>query len=259
MSDITQPKGKILAVASGKGGVGKTWFAVTLAHALSMQGKKVLLFDGDLGLANVDVQLGLMPKHDLNAVLDGRLKLKQTVTRFDEGGYDIIAGQSGTSSLSVLPKEKLLDLKGQITDLATDYDFVILDLGAGIDRTVRILSSAADKMLVVTNEEPTALTDAYAFIKLTYLSGLSERVNVVVNLVEKDKDGERIYTTLAKACENFLKFRPPLAGMIHRDSHVVDSIRSQRPILIRFPNCSAATDVVKMAEALYKNKDKDKV
>ena len=176
------PQGKnVIAVASGKGGVGKTWFSVSLTHALARAGKKVLLFDGDLGLANVDVQLGLMPKRDLNDVIRGRLSLDKVVQRYEEGGFDIIAGRSGQASLSALPSQRLAILRDQLLDLAKSYDVVIIDLGAGVDRTVRMMSASAIRTLLVTTDEPTSLTDAYAFIKLGAAAGMSKRVSIVAN------------------------------------------------------------------------------
>ncbi len=147
------PKGNnIIAVASGKGGVGKTWFSITLAHALTKMGKKVLLFDGDLGLANVDVQLGLMPKRDLNDVIRGRLSLDKVIQTFEDGDFDIIAGRSGQASLASLPSQRLTLLRDQLLDVAEDYDVVICDLGAGIDKTVRMFSSISTQKILVINE-----------------------------------------------------------------------------------------------------------
>jgi flagellar biosynthesis protein FlhG len=242
------PQGKnVIAVASGKGGVGKTWFSITLSHALAKQGKRVLLFDGDLGLANVDVQLGLMPKRDLNDVIRGRLSLDKVVQRYEEGGFDIIAGRSGQASLSALPSQRLAMLRDQLLDLAQDYDVVIIDLGAGVDRTVRMMSASATRSLLVTTDEPTSLTDAYAYIKLGAAAGMSKRVSIVVNQATNPLEGEKTYKTLLKACENFLRLNPPLAGLVRTDPRVKDTIRSQTPILIRSPNTEAATDVEKIA------------
>ena len=237
-----------IAVVSGKGGVGKTWFSVTLAHALANMGKKVLLFDGDLGLANVDVQLGLMPKRDLNDVIRGRLGLDKVIQRFDEGGFDIIAGRSGQASLSALPVQRLTMLRDQLLEVADKYDAVIIDLGAGVDRTVRMMSATATKTLLVTTDEPTSLTDAYAFIKLGNAAGMSKHVNVVVNQATSAMEGEKTYRTLLKACENFLRLKPPLAGMVRHDPRVKESIRNQAPILMRSPNTEAAEDVEKIAK-----------
>jgi flagellar biosynthesis protein FlhG len=240
----------IVAVASGKGGVGKTWFSVTLSHALSKAGKKVLLFDGDLGLANVDVQLGLMPKRDLNDVIRGRLGLDKVIQRYDEGGFDIIAGRSGQASLSALPSQRLTMLRDQLLEVADKYDVVIVDLGAGVDRTVRMMSASATRALLVTTDEPTSLTDAYAFIKLGNAAGMSKHVSIVVNQAPTPIEGEKTYRTLLKACENFLRLSPPLAGMIAMDSKVKDSIRHQTPILTRSPHSDAAIDVVKIADVV---------
>lgn len=237
----------IIAVASGKGGVGKTWFSITLAHALAKQGKSVLLFDGDLGLANVDVQLGLMPKRDLNDVIRGRLALEHVVQKYEDGGFDIIAGRSGQASLSALPSQRLLMLRDQLFDLAGKYDVAIIDLGAGVDRTVRMFAAMATKTLLVTTDEPTSLTDAYAFIKLGSAAGTSKHVNIVVNMAASVTEGEKTYKTLLKACENFLRLSPPMAGMVRQDTKVKETIRHQTPILIRSPNADAADDVTRIA------------
>ncbi len=243
----------VVAVASGKGGVGKTWFSVTLAHALAKAGQKVLLFDGDLGLANVDVQLGLMPKRDLNDVIRGRLGLDKVIQRFDDGGFDIIAGRSGQASLSALPSQRLAMLRDQLLDVSDKYDVVIVDLGAGVDRTVRMFSATATRTLLVTTDEPTSLTDAYAFIKLGSAAGMSKHISIVINQAQSALDGEKTYKTLLKACENFLRLSPPLAGMVRSDQRVKETIRHQTPLLTRSPNTEAAEDVEKIAKVVTKD------
>jgi flagellar biosynthesis protein FlhG len=243
----------VMAVASGKGGVGKTWVSISLAHALAREGKKVLLFDGDLGLANVDVQLGLMPKRDLNDVIRGRLGLDKVIQHYDEAGFDIIAGRSGQASLSALPSQRLAFLRDQLLEIAEGYDVAIIDLGAGVDRTVRMMSASATRTLLVTTDEPTSLTDAYAFIKLGNAAGLSKNVSIIVNQASNATDGDKTYNTLLKACENFLRVTPPMAGMIRQDPRVRDSIRHQLPILTRSPNCEAAEDIEKIAKQAQKD------
>jgi flagellar biosynthesis protein FlhG len=243
----------VIAVASGKGGVGKTWFSITLSHALARSGKKVLLFDGDLGLANVDVQLGLMPKRDLNDVIRGRLGIDKVIQSYEDGGFDIIAGRSGQASLSALPSQRLTMLRDQLLEVAEDYDVVIIDLGAGVDRTVRMLSASAARTLLVTTDEPTSLTDAYAFIKLGSAAGMSKNVGIIVNQASSTTEGEKTYKTLLKACENFLRLKPPLIGMVHHDPKVKESIRHQSPILTRSPNSEAAEDVEKIAKLVLRD------
>jgi len=245
---------RILAVASGKGGVGKTWLSITLAQALAAHRKRVLVFDGDLGLANVDIQLGLMPKTDLQTVFSGQVPLKAAVMPYKLGDFDLIAGRSGSGGLASLPMDRLEALGDRLVRLADEYDHVLIDLGAGIEKTVRQLARPASTILVVTNEEPTSLTDAYAFIKLTARDRPGADIRIVVNTAQSSGAGEHTYGTLAKACENFLKFTPPLAGIIRRDPHVPDSIRHQTPLLSRHPNSIAASDVEAIVARLTERK-----
>jgi flagellar biosynthesis protein FlhG len=242
----------IIAVASGKGGVGKTWFSITLSHALAKMGKRVLLFDGDLGLANVDVQLGLMPRRDLNDVIRGRLGMDKVTQRFEDGGFDIVAGRSGQASLSALPSQRLMLLRDQLLEVADKYDVVIIDLGAGVDRTVRMLSATATRTLLVATDEPTSLTDAYAFIKLGNAAGMSKNIGIVVNQAPSTQEGEKTYKTLLKACENFLRLSPPMIGMVRHDPRVKETIRHQTPLLTRSPNTDAAEDVEKIARIVMR-------
>ncbi|SRR5258708_2097009 len=245
------PKARnVIAIASGKGGVGKTWFAITLAHGLARSGRRALLFDGDLGLANVDIQLGLMPERDLGGVIGGRITLAQATTRYADGGFDIIAGRSGNGSLATLPGQRLAQLRAELVGLAANYDQVVIDLGAGIDRTVRLLAASAGICLVVTTVEPTSLTDAYAFIKVTHADEPDADIRVVVNMAGSTAEGQRTYQTLLRACQGFLKIAPPLAGIIRRDRKVVESIRNQTPLLTRHPGCEAAGDVEAIVRSL---------
>ena len=240
----------MIAVASGKGGVGKTWFSITLAHALSSFKQKTLLFDGDLGLANVDIQLGLMVNDDLGSVIAEKKTLNQVVSHSDKTRCDIIAGRSGSAGLASMPIGRLQILGEDLSLLAHGYNKVILDMGAGVEKSVRILSSLAEKIIVVCTDEPTSLTDAYAFIKIMSMQYPKSRLYVVVNQANSVREGERTYETLLKACRNFLKISPPLLGVIRRDTRVRESIRSQMPLLSRYPTSEAAEDVLAIAKKL---------
>lgn len=239
-----------LAIASGKGGVGKTWLSITLCHAWARLGQNVLLFDGDLGLANVDVQLGLAPPKDLGGVFAGDYTLAEAASSAVDGGFTVIAGRSGSGGLATLAPERLARIGSALAALGSSYDRVVLDLGAGVERTVRRLAAQAGRCLVVTTDEPTAMTDAYAFIKLSVQQKVRPDVRIVVNMAETQGDGERTYATLRKACETFLKVSPPLAGVVRRDSKVKDAIRHQSPLLLRHPNTPAAVDVDALARKL---------
>ena len=254
---VTRNRGRnMYAIASGKGGVGKTWFSITLAHALAKSGQRVLLFDGDLGLANLDIQLGLMPKQDLSNVVGGRLTLNQAIVEYPEGGFDIIAGRSGSGGLANVASSRLQMVSDDLALIAANYDSVLLDLGAGIERTVRQLAHNAQTCIVLLTDEPTSLTDAYAFIKIMHSDRPEIEIKIVTNIVNSTREGERTYNTLLKASQGFLKISPPLLGVIRRDTRVREAIRAQTPLLTRFPNCEAAQDVERIAENLFNSTDK---
>lgn len=248
---IAKAKGKnVITISSGKGGVGKTWLAATLSHALARCGRRVLLFDGDLGLANVDVQLGFSPERDLGGVFAGSYRLADAVEPLADTGFDIISGRSGSGSLASIHHSRLTALRDDLVALAAGYDDVIVDLGAGVEHSVRLLTVTTGRCLVVCTDEPTALTDAYAFIKLTHQESPETDLRVVVNMAPSASDGARIYRTLNKVCENFLSLSPPLAGVVRRDPHVRDAIRYQTALLARHPTSQAAADVETLASGL---------
>jgi flagellar biosynthesis protein FlhG len=245
--------GRIVAVASGKGGVGKTWCAITLAHALARSGARVLLFDGDLGLANIDIQLGLTPPGDLASVAAGRLTLEAAALHH-EAGFDIIAGCSGSGTLASLEAARLEALLAELRAIAPRYDLLLLDLGAGLAEAIRRMSSFADRLLVVVTEEPTSLTDAYAVLKLhaadTAAAPKPAPSLVLVNQAGSRAAGERTFATLARVADHFLGRSPELAGVIRRDDKVRDAIRRQELLLTRHPGCAAAADITAIATVL---------
>ena len=151
---------------------------------MAKAGQRALLFDGDLGLANVDVQLGLMPRHDLGNVLGGSVTMQDAVGRYGDGGFDILAGRSGSGALALLSGDRLNVVREGLLALARNYDRVVVDLGAGIDTDVRTLAGSSGTVLVVATDEPTSLTDAYAFMKVTVMQYPGTDLRVLVNVAQ---------------------------------------------------------------------------
>lgn len=232
-----------IAIASGKGGVGKTWFAITLAHAMAEAGRRILLVDADLGLANIDVQLGLPPGPDLAAVLERGAPVAAAI-RPHEAGFAVLAGSSGTGALAALPPAAIDQLLAALVPLP--YDAILLDCGAGLEAGTRRLAAAATTLLVLATDEPTSLTDAYAVLKLHRQDG-GTNARLVINQAADPAAGQRTYAALTKATAHFLRFTPPLAGIVRHDPRVADTIRHQAPLLTRHPNSQAADDVRGMA------------
>jgi len=241
---------RLIAVASGKGGVGKTWFAITLAHAFARQDRRVLLFDADLGLANVDVQLGLTPALDLADVIAGRASITQAALRHPDGNFQILAGRSGSGMFSGLAAATLETTLASLRTATTHLDIVLLDLGAGLEHPVRRMAAFADTLLVLLTEEPTSLTDAYAVLKLHAADRPGGDARVIVNQAATPAAASRTYATLRRACTTFLGREPPLAGVIRRDDRVREAIRRQALLLTRHPTCPAAADVTAIAHTL---------
>ena len=242
------PLGRFTAIASGKGGVGKTWFSITLAQALARQGCRVLLFDADFGLANIDVQLGLSPTHDLGSAIAGQIPLKQVVAHFESGGFDIIAGRSGSGILSSMTMPTLNGLLASLYNIGQDYDFVLLDLGAGLNLQVRHIAAWVNTLIVVATDDPASITDAYATLKLHSVDRRSGDARVVVNQASTAAAGARTAATLLRACQLFLQQTPIFSGAIRRDPHVQDTIRRQMPLMVRYPNSPAGVDVDRIAQ-----------
>jgi flagellar biosynthesis protein FlhG len=245
-------RNRLIAIASGKGGVGKTWFAATLAHALAMQRLRVLLVDGDLGLANVDIQLGIMPKYDLGHVLSFAQPAGAAIVKIPAGGFDLLAGRSGSGALAVLDPAGLARFSDILIEARQAYEITLLDCGAGLDQAAQLMVEAADLLLLMITEDPTSLTDAYAVLKCLLMArkGAEPDVRVVVNIAGSPAAGLRAFETLANATAGFLNFKPALAGIIRRDDRVRDAIRRQSLLLTRTPQSIAGHDVEQIAQKL---------
>lgn len=237
-----------LAIASGKGGVGKTFLAASLAHALARAGRRVLLVDADLGLANLDVQLGITRAQHLGRALAEGRPLADAVVQERETGLDLLLGPSGWGRLATLDGPALDRLARELAELARRYDAAVLDLAAGIGPRTLALARIATRALLVVTGEPTALTDAYALVKV----GLRRHAGLAVlaNMVDDGARGVESWRSFATACRRFLGVDPPLLGVVRRDPRVAEAIAAQRPFLLRHPTAPAAADIEQLARRL---------
>ncbi len=230
---------QIITLTSGKGGVGKSTISVNLGLALASAGKKVLLFDADLGLANINVLLGVVPKFNLYHVIKGHKELEDIIIRTPEG-LDIIAGASGYSMLANLSDKERGTLVSAFEKLS-GYDIMLIDTGAGVSSNVVGFTLPADKVIVVTTPEPTAITDAYGIIKSIVLVAPDKNLKLLVNRAQSSLEGKKVAERVINISSQFLNVRVENLGFIYDDDNVSKSIRRQKPFYQLFPGCKAAS------------------
>jgi flagellar biosynthesis protein FlhG len=223
------PKVRVLAVTSGKGGVGKTNVVVNLGVRLCGMGHRVLVLDGDLGLGNVDVMVGLSPTRSLADVLAGGHALEDVVVP-GPNGIRLIPGGSGVAALTQLGEEGQLRLLSEVARLADPPDFLLIDTGAGIGPNVRFLVGCAQEILVVVTPEPTSVTDAYALMKVMALHHGERRFRLLVNLARSAAEAAEVYRRLALAADRFLGVAVDLAAWVPEDAGVGAAVRAQRGV-----------------------------
>ena len=246
---------QVIAVTGGKGGVGKTSVAVNLAAAEAARGKRVLLLDGDLGLANVDVLLGLTPRFTLEHVLDGRCTLEEAILTAPQAtnqGFRVIPAASGISRLADLSTAEHLGLVQAFSNLTSGLDVLIVDTAAGISNSVRQFCQASQHVLLVVRDEPASLTDAYALVKVLSREHRMMRFHVLANMVQRPGDGELLFRKLERVTSRFLDVVVDYAGEIPEDGYVRNAIREQRTLMDAYPSSPAARAFKKLALAADK-------
>jgi flagellar biosynthesis protein FlhG len=237
---------QVIAVTGGKGGVGKTSVAVNLAAAQAARGKRVLLLDGDLSLANVDVLLGLTPRFTLEHVLDGRCTLEEAIIHAPQG-FRVIPAASGITRMAELSTAENLGLVQAFSNLTTGLDVLIVDTAAGIANSVRQFCQASQHVLLVVRDEPASLTDAYALVKVLSREHRTANFRVLANMVQRPGDGEILFRKLERVTSRFLDVVLDYAGEIPEDPYVRNAIREQRTLMDAYPSSPAGRAFKKLA------------
>lgn len=240
---------RIIAVTSGKGGVGKSNFTINFGLALMSFGQKVMVLDADLGLANIDVILGISPQYNLYHVLKGERSIKEVITEGPEG-LKIIAGGSGIQEMANLRKWQVEQFVNKLEDLEGLADILIIDTSAGLNKNVMTFVLAADEVIVITTPEPTAITDAYGLVKAMAARRTHGVINLVVNRVENAEEGDITASKFSVVAEKFLKLNIGHLGFILDDPLVSKAVKNQEPFYLKFPRSPAAQCVQKLAAQL---------
>lgn len=237
---------QVIAVTGGKGGVGKTSVAVNLATALASVGRRVMLLDGDLGLANVDVFLGLSPRHTMAHVLSGERSLEEIIIESSHG-VAVVPGASGVAELANLSSAGCLSLVQAFSGLSARIDALIVDTCAGIAHNVVQFAQAAQHVLLVVCDEPASMTDAYALIKVMSRNHNVTKFNVLANITRSPGEGEALYQKLQRVTSRFLDVTLEYVGEIPEDPYLRRAIREQRPVVAAFPAAPASRAFKKLA------------
>lgn len=241
---------RVIAIASGKGGVGKTALSVNLATCLASRGRRVVLFDADLGLANAEVMLNVDPSVTVLDVLDGRKTIREVVLEA-AGGVGLISGGSGVAKLADLSEFERVRLVESLEELEGETDIIIIDCGAGIAPNVLSFAGSADLTLVVTAPEPTSLTDAYALIKVMtqrYEDGWCPQL--VVNQAVSRKEAQDVYQRISRVSWRFLKIGIQDGGYVLRDEAMVSAVKARVPVVLHKPRSAAARCVEALARQI---------
>jgi flagellar biosynthesis protein FlhG len=248
----TQKRTRIIAIASGKGGVGKTNVSVNLAIAYARQGKKVIVMDADLGLANVNVMLNMIPKWNLYHVIRKQKSMKDIILDTDYG-IQIVAGASGFSKIANLNEEERQNFISELYTLSA-ADIVIIDTSAGVSSNVLDFIAAADDAIIVTTPEPTAITDAYGIIKIiaTEIENLNIGLKLVVNRVKTVTDGKRVAERIINISGQFLNLKVEYLGCIYDDPAVSQAVLRQRPFMAMDPKCKASISIHHLVSRIEK-------
>ena len=245
---------RVLAVTSGKGGVGKTSTSVNLAIALASHKKRAIVLDADLGLANVEVLMGLNSLYNLQHVIDGEKTIMQILVQ-GPGGIEVVPGTSGLAKLADLGPTARQNVLNGLRDLQEQSDFVVIDTMAGIGQNAVRFAAAADEVLIVTTPEPSAIVDAYATIKTIFAIREDAVFRLIVNMVANQQQALAVTTNLSRVAKQYLGLTLSYLGCIPRDPHVSQGVMQTTPFVLSFPAAPATRAVHDLADRIIKQRD----
>lgn len=257
-SQAGRSRPRVLAVTSGKGGVGKTNIAVNLAARLASMGRRVLLLDADLGMANADVIANITVRANLAHVIAGRRSIEQIICP-GPGGFNLIPGASGLSQMAALSEFERARILQCLQQVEAGHDLVLIDTGAGLSPNVLSFLLAADEVIVVTTPEPTAVTDAYALIKATCRHQENLKVNLLANMVRDRAEAKRVYDRISAVSRRFLGLSIRDAGYVVADPRVGAAVRSRIPFVIADPQCAASSCITQLSHKIDRHAEEEKV
>lgn len=248
----TNENPRVICISSGKGGVGKTNFTLNLSLALKKKGNRVLVIDADLGLANIEILLGIDIKYGFIDLVEDDIKIEDIMV---DGplGIKIISGGAGISEVADLPIYKINKILNNMIYLKEHVDFILIDTGAGISKSVMSFVLAAQEVIVVTTPEPTSIADAYALIKVITKKTNEKAINMVINRVDNQKEAEITFKKMNMVTERFLNKNIKYLGYISDDKSVRNSVKNQVPFLLNAPNCLASKNVENVCDSLLGN------
>ena len=238
---------RVIAVSSGKGGVGKSNVVANLAVALAKANKRVLVLDADLGLGNLDVLLGLVPRHTIEDVLSGACRLNEICLE-GPAGIHVLPASSGVPHLTTLTESQQVVIQEQLEHLAADTDILLIDTGAGISSNVTFFASSAHETVIVVTPEPTSLTDAYALIKVLTRQYREHRFKVLVNQAKGPREAAEVFMKLDRAVDRFLHVAVESIGYIPHDDYVTFSVLRQRAVVELFPESPSSQAFNRLAK-----------
>ncbi|WP_102400914.1 MinD/ParA family protein [Haloimpatiens massiliensis] len=241
----TMEKTRIITITSGKGGVGKSNIVVNLSIALQKMGKKVLILDADIGMGNDDILMGFLPKYTVFDTIFDDVEIEDILI---EGPYGVklLPGGTGISKIEELTNYQREELLNKISSL-NGFDYILMDTGAGINRTVLGFVAVCDELIVITTPEPTALTDAYSLMKAIAKFQLKPKGNIIVNRVIKEREGEITFGKFDNAVKKFLNIDVEYLGKVSEDRALIQSVREQKPFIVNYPDSEVSRDIKNIA------------